>query len=46
MSASMGSLTDFKATFDKLIADLHKQFQGVNEHFDAMNTRLTTIEQA
>ena len=36
---------DFKASFDKLVADLHQQFDDIKGEFTSINNRLTTIEQ-
>ena len=36
---------DFKASFDKLVADLHQQFDDIKSEFTSINNRLTTIEQ-
>jgi hypothetical protein len=36
---------DFKAAFDMLVADLHKQFGDIKEHISTINNRLMNIEQ-
>ena len=36
---------DIKATFDKLVTDLHTQFDDIKGQFHSINNRLMTIEQ-
>ena len=40
-----GNNGDIKSTFDKLVADLHTQFDDIKGQFHSINDRLTTIEQ-
>ena len=40
-----GNNGDFKATFDKLTADLHMQFDDIKGQFTSINDRFMTIEQ-
>ena len=36
---------DIKASFKKLVADLHTQFDDIKGQFHSINDHLTTIEQ-
>ena len=36
---------DFKTSFDKLVADLHQQFDDIKSEFTSINNRMATIEQ-
>jgi hypothetical protein len=40
-----GNNGDFKAAFDKLVADFHMQFDDIKGQFHSINDRLTSIEQ-
>jgi hypothetical protein len=37
--------SEFKVAFDKLVADLHTQFDDIKGQFTSTNDRLTSIEQ-